>query len=77
MIDSHTHLDLCSAPPAELVQDASANGVSRIVTVGITAEASRAALDMADEFEPVYVAAGCHPKHRPTPATTALGIDTS
>jgi hypothetical protein len=22
-------------------------------------------------------AAGCHPKHRPAPATTAVGIDTS
>ncbi len=61
MIDSHTHLDLCDGVPAELVEDASANGVSRMLTVGITADASRAALELADQFESVYAAVGCHP----------------
>ncbi len=32
-----------------------------MLTVGITADASRAALDIADEFESVHVAVGCHP----------------
>ena len=32
-----------------------------MLTVGITADASRAALDTADEFESVHVAVGCHP----------------
>jgi TatD DNase family protein len=61
VIDSHTHLDLCGVPPAEVVEAAVGAGVTRIVTVGITPEASRAALDSADEFEPVYAAVGCHP----------------
>jgi TatD DNase family protein len=61
VIDSHTHLDLCGPPPAELVQDATAKGVTHIVTVGITPAASRHSLDIADELDPVYVAVGCHP----------------
>jgi TatD DNase family protein len=32
-----------------------------MLTVGITAEASRGALEIADEFDPVYVAVGAHP----------------
>ena len=35
LIDSHTHLDLCEPPDAELVAAAEAVGVSRILTVGI------------------------------------------
>jgi TatD DNase family protein len=61
VIDSHTHLDLCGGVPAELVEDASAAGVGRIMTVGITAQASGSALDLADQFSSVYAAVGCHP----------------
>jgi TatD DNase family protein len=61
VIDSHTHLDLCGAPPAELVEEATKKGITRILTVGITPDASRKALDIADAQEPVYVAVGCHP----------------
>ena len=61
MIDSHTHLDLCGAPPAELVEEATTRGVTRILTVGITPDASRKALDLADTFPSVYTAVGCHP----------------
>jgi TatD DNase family protein len=61
VIDSHTHLDLCGISAAELVGAAVDAGVSRIVTVGISADASRAALDIAEEFPSVYVAVGCHP----------------
>jgi TatD DNase family protein len=61
VIDSHTHLDLCDATAGELVGTALAAGVTRIVTVGITAESSRAALALAESFPSVYVAVGCHP----------------
>ena len=61
MIDSHTHLDMCEPPAAELVGAAIAAGVSRIVTVGTTSESCRAALSAAEEFEPVYAAIGRHP----------------
>ena len=61
MIDSHTHLDMCEPPNAELVDAALAAGLTRIVTVGTTSESCRAALAAAEEFEPVYAAIGRHP----------------
>ncbi|MCW3025756.1 MAG: TatD family deoxyribonuclease, partial [Solirubrobacterales bacterium] len=44
MIDSHTHLDLCEPPNAELVATAETAGVRRILTVGIDGASCRAAL---------------------------------
>lgn len=61
MIDSHTHLDMCEPPTAELVEAAIAAGITRIVTVGTTSESCRAALAAAEAFEPVYAAIGRHP----------------
>jgi TatD DNase family protein len=61
LIDSHTHLDMCEPPTADLVEAALAAGVTRIVTVGTTSESCRAALAAADAFEPVYAAIGRHP----------------
>ena len=61
MIDSHTHLDLCEPPNAELVAAADAVGVRRIVTVGIDGAASRAALAAAEAFPQVFAAVGRHP----------------
>lgn len=61
MIDSHTHLDLCEPPNAELVAAADAAGVTRIVTVGIDGASCRAALAAAEDFPQVYAAIGRHP----------------
>ncbi len=61
MIDSHTHLDLCEPPDAELVAAATAAGVTRMLTVGIDAESCRAALAAAESFPEVYAAIGRHP----------------
>ncbi len=61
MIDSHTHLDLCEAPDAELVAAASAAGVVRMLTVGIDGASCRAALASAEDFPQVYAAIGRHP----------------
>lgn len=61
MIDSHTHLDLCEPPNAELVAGAVAAGVTRILTVGIDGASCRAALAAAEEFPQVYAAVGRHP----------------
>ncbi len=68
MIDSHTHLDMCEPPAAELVTAAREAGVSRIVTVGTTSESCRAAIAAAEEFDGVYAAIGRHPNE-------ALGFD--
>jgi TatD DNase family protein len=61
VIDSHTHLDLCEPPDAELVAAATAAGVRRILTVGIDGASCRAALAAAEAFPQVYAAVGRHP----------------
>jgi TatD DNase family protein len=61
LIDSHTHLDLCEQPDAELVAAASAAGVVRMLTVGIDGASCRAALAAAEDFPQVYAAIGRHP----------------
>jgi TatD DNase family protein len=61
VIDSHTHLDACEPPIAELVATADAAGVTRIVTVGTDGASCRAALAAAEDFPQVYAAIGRHP----------------
>ncbi len=61
MIDSHTHLELCEPPDAELVAAAAEAGVDRIVTVGTDGASCRAALAAAEAFPQVYAAIGRHP----------------
>jgi TatD DNase family protein len=61
VIDSHTHLDFCEPPNAELVAAADAAGVQRMVTVGTTGASCRAALQAAEDFPQVYAAVGRHP----------------
>ncbi|HET8980338.1 MAG TPA: TatD family hydrolase [Solirubrobacteraceae bacterium] len=61
MIDSHTHLDSCRPPNADLVAAAVEAGVTRIVTVGTDGASCRAALAAAEDFPQVYAAIGRHP----------------
>jgi TatD DNase family protein len=68
VIDSHTHLHLCEAPDAELVANADAAGVTRMLTVGIDGASCREALAAAEAFPQVYAAIGRHP-------TAARGFD--
>jgi TatD DNase family protein len=61
VVDTHTHLELCDPPDAELVATAAEAGVTRIVTVGTTGASGRAALQAAEDFPQVYAAIGRHP----------------
>jgi TatD DNase family protein len=61
VIDSHTHLELCEPPDAELVEAASEHGVTRMVSVGIDGASCRAVLEAAEDFPQVYAAIGRHP----------------
>ena len=61
MIDSHTHLDFCQPPNAELVAAAADAGVHRLLTIGTTGASCRAALEAAEDFPQVYAAVGRHP----------------
>jgi TatD DNase family protein len=61
MIDTHTHLDSCEPPNAELVARAEKAGLARMLTVGLGVESSRSALAAAETFPSVYAAVGLHP----------------
>jgi TatD DNase family protein len=61
MIDSHTHLDRGPAAEAELVAEARAAGVTRILTIGMDERSCEAALRASDAFEEVFCAVGRHP----------------
>jgi TatD DNase family protein len=61
VIDSHTHLDLCAPPDAQLVAAAEAVGVKRLLAVGTDGSSCRAALAAAEAFPQVFAAVGRHP----------------
>jgi TatD DNase family protein len=61
VIDSHTHLDRGPAPEAELVAEARAAGVTRILAIGMDSPSCRAALAAADAHPEVFAAVGRHP----------------
>jgi TatD DNase family protein len=63
VIDSHTHLSSCVPEDADLVADAGAAGVRRILTVGMDPDTCRQALAAAEAFPQVYAALGRHPNH--------------
>ncbi len=63
MIDSHTHLDSCEPPNAQLVAAAERAGVTRILTVGMDGASCRSALAAAEAFPQVYTAIGRHPNN--------------
>jgi TatD DNase family protein len=70
MIDSHTHLFLSERAEADLVADALAAGVNRMLNVGLGGEENAAALAAAERHEAVFASVGCHP-------TEASGFDDS
>jgi TatD DNase family protein len=59
--DSHTHLDRGPAPEAELVAEAQAAGLTRILTIGMDSESCANALQASETYEPVFAALGRHP----------------
>jgi TatD DNase family protein len=61
--DSHTHLDSCGPPNAELVANAAREGVERIFIVGMDGATNRTALQAAEDFPQVHAAIGRHPNH--------------
>jgi TatD DNase family protein len=62
VIDSHTHLDHTPGPDAEIVERATAAGVTRLLTIGMDGESCRHALQAAEQFDgTVFAAVGRHP----------------
>jgi TatD DNase family protein len=63
--DTHAHLDFpeFENEVPEIVARAQAAGITRIITIGTTAEKSRRAIQIAEQFENVYAAIGWHPSY--------------
>lgn len=61
MVDSHSHISKCQETPEEVLAQADAAGLSRILSVGLDEATNREQIAIADAFEPVYVAVGRHP----------------
>jgi len=59
--DDHCHLPDDTVAAAELVDDARAAGVERMITVGTEVEHSRAAIAVARTLDGVWATAGVHP----------------
>jgi TatD DNase family protein len=61
VIDSHTHLDTTPGTDADIVSAAREVGVTRILTIGTSAESSRRAQAAAEAHAEVWFAVGHHP----------------
>jgi TatD DNase family protein len=59
--DSHCHLDMLDQPVAEVLAEAKAGGIDKMVTVGCDVPSSRWAADCAAAFTEVYAAVAIHP----------------
>jgi TatD DNase family protein len=60
-VDTHCHLYLMDAEPAEAVAAANAAGIARLVCVGIDPASSLRSLELAESFRGVFATAGMHP----------------
>ena len=61
MVDTHCHLFLGEAQPADRVEAAKAAGVDRLICVGVDPETSARSREIADSLEGVFATAGLHP----------------
>jgi TatD DNase family protein len=69
VIDTHAHLDALDDAPQALIRAREA-GVGRVITIGTTLDSCRAALELAEREEGVFVSLGLHP-HEAGAATAA------
>jgi TatD DNase family protein len=69
VIDTHAHLDALDDAPQALARAREA-GVGRVITIGTTLDSCRAALELAEREEGVFVSLGLHP-HEAGAATGA------
>ena len=59
--DAHTHLDMLSESPSEVLKAAQAANVTRVVTVGCDLESSKWSAACAAKHDDVYAAVAIHP----------------
>ena len=65
LIDTHAHLDeqAFDVDRDEVLARAQQAGVEAILTIGITAETSRAAVELADQYDEVFAVVGIQPNY--------------
>jgi TatD DNase family protein len=75
-LDSHCHLDLIERPTGDVLVQARAAGITRVVTIGVDLASSRWAARCADEHAGVYAAVAIHPNGTAAAASSAAERDT-
>lgn len=73
--DSHCHLDMVDAPVADVLAQAAACGIDRVVTAGCDLPSSHWAATCAAEHHGVYAAVAIHPNETARAASTPAERD--
>ena len=65
LTDTHAHLDFPEFTEdfGKVLDRAQAAGVTRIITIGTTLEASRRAVELAEQYSNVFATVGIHPSN--------------
>jgi TatD DNase family protein len=71
-LDSHCHLEMVKAPVEDVLADARAVGIRRVVTIGTDLPSSRWAADCAAAYQDVYAAVAIHPNETQDAARAVL-----
>ena len=74
-LDSHCHLDLIERPVTEVLAEARAAGITRVVTIGVDLPTSRWAADCAGTYREVSAAVAVHPNETARAAGSAAERD--
>ncbi|MGA7395834.1 MAG: TatD family hydrolase [Solirubrobacterales bacterium] len=61
MVDTHSHVARCQESPEEILEQAGAAGLTRILSVGLDEENNREQIALVEKFDQVYAAVGRHP----------------
>jgi len=65
LIETHAHLDYPDFANdfADVLQRATENGVTRIVTIGTSVDSSRRAVELAEKYSNIFAVIGVHPTY--------------
>jgi len=65
LVDTHAHLDMeeYEEDLCDVLNNASQNGVSTIITIGVDVSSSLRGLELARKYDWIFCSVGCHPHH--------------
>jgi len=61
LVDTHAHLDMLKEDVGKALGTAAEAGVTEVITIGISIESSRIAVELANRYPQVYAVVGMHP----------------